>query len=100
RVVAGDLGTDLRELLEDGECRRLSNVVGFRLERETPDRDALARKVAAEVREHFLTEQALLLLVRALDGVDDRERHVVLAPGVSECPQVLREARAAEAGAC
>ena len=74
RIVRDDGRAALEQLVDQRERRRLAHVVGLRLEREPPDRDACARAASSPNALLELLEQHVLLpLVRLLDRVAARD---------------------------
>ncbi len=94
-----DLGPGLDELASDHQRGRLADVVGLGLERQAPQGEAMAREILAEDLDGLLEEEALLVVVDLLGGLDDRHGNAELLRGVDERLRVLGEAGAAVAAA-
>ncbi len=78
-------------------ARRLAHVVGIRLERQPPDREAAPAQIRAMDRLDLVEQHVLLRVVDRLDRFQDAQRVAVLARGADQRLHVLREARAAVA---
>src|SRR6185312_9954782 len=75
-IVTDDAGAAADEEPRERERRRVADVVGLGLERETPERDRFSVRLA----ERALDERAHevdLLLVRAVRGLGEAHRHLV-----------------------
>ncbi len=101
RVVRRDQRTGIEQQLDQRERRRLAQVVGARLEREAPDRDAAAAQAAATGIDplQVLEGPALLPHVDLADGLQHQRPHGMAHRGVAKRCDVLREARSAVADA-
>ena len=101
-IEGHDVGTRLGERADHDMRRALANIVGVRLEGESPDADAAsgqAARVVGERVEDAGHDDLTLALVDAQDGVENLEVVVVLAGRAVERLHVLREAGAAVADA-
>ncbi|MCY1238973.1 hypothetical protein D9M68_664340 [compost metagenome] len=93
------MGAGIPQRLHDGDRRTVAHVVGVRLEGEAEDRDLVPAHVAAGSRNHLAAHCPLAVVVDRNRGLDEPDGRVMVLRGLDQCQRVLREARAAIAGA-
>ena len=100
RVVDAHAGAALEQAVDDDERGRLAHVVGLGLEGEAPDGEVRPARSPPKCSTMRVEQEPLLLVVHALDGLQDAEQSTPCAcSGPDERLHVLREAAAAVAGA-
>ena len=97
-ISIGDGRTGLAQLRNELHGGRLADVVGLRLEGEAPEGDVLPMTPSSALSTSWPRNSASAPRSRSTASAM-RERHVVLAAECGERLHVLREARAAVAGA-
>src|SRR5262245_28330780 len=88
-----------QKFVNQGQGRRLADVVGARFEGQAPDGEGFFLQCATVVLADFPAEDALLSLVNPIDRIDKRAGEVETPRCVQEGADVLGEAAAAVAGA-
>ncbi len=72
RIEGPHLCARVPQRLEQHAARRLAHVVRAGLESQAPDREGLAREIAAVVLRDLLEQHLLLRLVDGLDRIEQR----------------------------
>lgn len=100
RVERHNRGTGRQQSATHRHARRVAQVIGPGLKRQSPHRDALAGAPAIQMLRQT-TDHAIELLLVARDGaLELRERLAELPSHVCQRPGVFRQAGTAPTGAC
>ena len=87
------------EKVDELKGRRLADIIGLGLKRQSPDSNLPARQSPTEKGLYLLAEQRLLPCIDVNDGIDDFKIVTHLSGHVAQCPYIFRKATAAKTDA-